>query len=229
MTAKEVLAELESLGTAQNRKIYARHGSCSEDHIFGVSYANLYALRKKIKIDHALAQQLWDSGWYEAQVMACFIADPQQTDAALLDKWASEMPDQGVADAFGGLAVNTETGPAQALKWVKSKAEFVQRCGWNTLGEAMKAGKDGLSLKQLQGLLSHIEKNIHKAPNRAKEGMNYALIALGVYKPEIREEVLAACVRIGPVDIDHGKTGCKTPDAEGYILKTINRGRKPPF
>ncbi len=38
MTAEQVLAELESMGTAQNRKVYARHGVGRE--MYGVSYAN---------------------------------------------------------------------------------------------------------------------------------------------------------------------------------------------
>jgi len=46
MTFAEVMKQLESMGTAQNRKIYARHG-VPADKMFGVSYANLYALQKK--------------------------------------------------------------------------------------------------------------------------------------------------------------------------------------
>lgn len=53
MTLQETLRELKSLGTEQNRKLYARHGVTNE--MFGVSYANLDKLKKKIKMDHALA------------------------------------------------------------------------------------------------------------------------------------------------------------------------------
>ncbi len=49
MTAEQVLAELESMGTAQNRKVYARHGVTRE--MYGVSYANQGKLKKKVRID----------------------------------------------------------------------------------------------------------------------------------------------------------------------------------
>ncbi|MCY4422680.1 MAG: DNA alkylation repair protein, partial [Acidimicrobiaceae bacterium] len=54
-----VMAELEAAGTAQNRKVYARHGAA--EPMFGVSYADLGKIAKPIKTDHHLAQQLWDS------------------------------------------------------------------------------------------------------------------------------------------------------------------------
>ena len=68
MTAREVLAELEALGTEQNRKIYRRHSS--GERIYGVSFANLGKLQKRIKRDHALAMDLWASGYFEARVLA---------------------------------------------------------------------------------------------------------------------------------------------------------------
>jgi 3-methyladenine DNA glycosylase AlkD len=68
MTEKEILAELRSLGTEQNRKIYSRHGVQGE--MFGVSYANLEKLRKKIKTDHMLAGQLWAAGNHDARILA---------------------------------------------------------------------------------------------------------------------------------------------------------------
>jgi len=48
------------MGTAQNKKVYARYGA--GENIFGVSFANLKILTKKIKKDHALAVRLWESG-----------------------------------------------------------------------------------------------------------------------------------------------------------------------
>ena len=56
MTVAETMLEREALGTAQNRKIYRRHGAGG--NLFGVSFANLNALKKGLKTDHALALAL---------------------------------------------------------------------------------------------------------------------------------------------------------------------------
>ena len=54
--------------------------------------------------------------------------------------------------------------------------------------------------------------------------MNGALISIGVFKPGLRKKAIAAANRIGKVDVDHGETSCKTPDAIPYIEKAAKRG-----
>jgi hypothetical protein len=67
---------LKSAGTAQNRKIYARHGVL--EPMFGVSTANLTKIKKDAlrlpgprpryeKHAHELALELWESGNHDAR------------------------------------------------------------------------------------------------------------------------------------------------------------------
>ncbi len=49
--------------------------------------------------------------------------------------------------------------------------------------------------------------------------MNCALIAIGRRTPRLRRAATAAAKRIGPVEVNHGATGCKTPDAVAAIAK----------
>jgi hypothetical protein len=52
--------------------------------------------------------------------------------------------------------------------------------------------------------------------------MHNALIGIGSYgSKSLRDKAIAAAKRIGKVEIDHGETGCKTPDAVTYINKTV--------
>ena len=60
MNLQQALQQLEELGTAQNRKVYARHGV--NPNMFGVSYANLNKLAKSSKRDHPLALELVGHG-----------------------------------------------------------------------------------------------------------------------------------------------------------------------
>ena len=72
--------------------------------------------------------------------------------------------------------------------------------------------------------INTIEKEIHSSPNRTREAMNYALIAIGTYK--LDKEAISAAIKIGHVEIDHGKTWCKTTDAISYIKKARARLKK---
>ena len=73
MTTDQALAALRKAGTAQNVKVYGRHGVKGD--AFGVSYAELGRLHKTIGTDHGLARALWATGNHDARVLATMIAD----------------------------------------------------------------------------------------------------------------------------------------------------------
>jgi hypothetical protein len=75
-------------------------------------------------------------------------------------------------------------------------------------------------------ILETIESEIHQSPNRARYAMNTALISIGAYRPSLMNEAIAAAKRIGKVEVDHGDTSCRTPDAIEYIKKTVAHLKK---
>ena len=68
-----------------------------------------------------------------------------------------------------------------------------------------------------------IQREIHQRRNWVRSAMNGALIAIGVRNPALEKEALAVAKAVGPVEVAHGETGCKTPDATAYIHKTLAR------
>lgn len=54
--------------------------------------------------------------------------------------------------------------------------------------------------------------------------MSNALIAIGGSMPELQARALEIAAAIGAVEVDHGETGCKTPDAAAYIERMVARG-----
>ena len=56
MNFENIMHELESLGTGQNRKVYSKYGVINK--FFGVSFTHLRNLAKKIKTNHQLALEL---------------------------------------------------------------------------------------------------------------------------------------------------------------------------
>jgi 3-methyladenine DNA glycosylase AlkD len=222
MTKTEALKELKAMGTAQHRKVYARHGV--EEPMFGVSYGNLSTLKKKIKTDHALAEALWDSGNHDARVLATMVADPEQLKATTLDRWVRELDNYVLSDAFSAMAGKSPAGRKKADQWMKAKAEFVAATGWNVCG--MAAAHPELPDAYFEERLKAIEGGISKAKNRVRHSMNQALISIGIRNDKLRKRATAAAKRIGKVHVDHGETGCKTPDAVAYIEKTVAYRKK---
>ncbi len=72
-------------------------------------------------------------------------------------------------------------------------------------------------------LLDIIRDEIHLRKNRVRDAMNSALIAIGVRNSKLREKAFSVAAAIGTVEVDHGETSCKTPDAADYIRRTLAR------
>ena len=213
-----VMAELEAAGTAQNRKVYARHGAA--EPMFGVSYAELGKIAKRIKTDHALAQQLWDTGNHDARVLALRIADPAALDESLARRWLRDVDNYILAEGLGGLCAQTPHARALSDAWRDDPSEWPASVGWFIV---MCTAEDPevWSVEELRGLLEQIEAEIAVRPNRVRHEMNGAMIVMALRNGNLRRSVLAAAAQIGPVKVDHGQTGCKTPAVAPYVERTL--------
>jgi len=222
MNLAETLAQLEQMGTETNRRIYRNHGA--HDPLYGVSTANLKALFKAIKKDHALAQQLWDTGNYDAQILATMIADSRQMSNDSIDTWATVITSYGLADYFADLVFKTPFAEEKARQWRDSDNEWIGRTGWHLIAKlaADKTRPDG----EFESYLPVIEGEIHTRLNRTRQAMLNTLIAIGGRGGEIMDKTIASATRIGPIEIDHGNTGCETPDAIPYMRKVAARSEQ---
>ena len=209
-----VLATLEELGTAQNRKVYARHGV--GEPMFGVSFAHLRKLGKKLRHDHGLARALWASGNHDARVLALAVADPVETHRDEIEMWAGEVDNYVLIDEFAAFVAATPHFGACADDWTDRDGEWVASAGWSLVAQQA-LRDDGLPDEYFDGRLRTIEARIGGAANRVRHCMNGALIAIGGRNEALRERATATAGRIGPVVVDHGETSCKTPEAVGYI------------
>jgi len=222
MTAQEVLQELETLGSEQTRKTYRRHGV--GDNVYGVSYAALGALKKRIKSNHPLAVQLWASGNHDARILATMIADPAQMEEALLEAWAHDLGNYVVTGALADLAGASPTARACMERWTTADEEWVGSAGWHLLAR-LALTNPALPDAYFAPYLARIERDIHTQKNRVRYAMNSALIAIGQRNDALAQAALATAATIGRVHVDHGLTSCKTPDAATSIHRARARQR----
>ncbi|MBX3359583.1 MAG: DNA alkylation repair protein [Phycisphaeraceae bacterium] len=216
MTLQDAMSALEKAGSAQTRKTYARHGVA--DPMFGVSFATLKTLRKRIGVDQELAESLWDTGNFDARNLAAKIADPASISSRELDRWAATPIARNWAGYVGYLAAESPHARAKADKWLAASNESTRSAAWSLVG-AMAMIDESTAESWFAERLAQIEKSIHSAPNAHRYLMNQALISIGCRSATLRKAALAAAKRIGTVDVDHGDTDCKTPDAAAYIEK----------
>jgi 3-methyladenine DNA glycosylase AlkD len=220
MTAAQILSELDSLGTEQNRKVYAKHGA--PENCYGVSFANLEKLRKRIGKNHAVAQQLWFTGNFDACNLATMVAEPAAMTASDLNAWM-RVNHNATCDLFARNVVAKSAFAIEMLEeWATSADEQVAAAAFATLSVVAMENRT-LPDEYFAAWLDRIESSIHSAQNRVRHSMNNAVIAIGGRTAGLQKSALAAAGRIGKVEVDHGDTACKTPDAAAYIRKTAAR------
>lgn len=222
MSFDDAMRALEKSGSAQTRKTYARHGA--PEPMFGVSFAALKTLYKRIKVDQELAEALWETGNFDARNLALKIADPASISSRELDRWAASPTAPMCGSYVAYLAAESPHGPAKAEKWLAASDETTRSAGWSLVG-ALAMIDESIADAWFAQRLAQIEREIHSAPNAHRSHMNQAVIAIGCRNAAFRKLALAAAKRIGKVEVDHGDTDCKTPDAAEYIEKCWARAK----
>jgi 3-methyladenine DNA glycosylase AlkD len=216
MSLADTMTALEQAGSAQTRKTYSRHGAT--EPMFGVSFATLKSLVKRIKVDHELALALWDTDNFDARNLALKVADPAQMTATVLDRWANTNIARMCHSYVAYLAAEGPHARSRAETWLAAPQEAMRCTGWMLVG-AIAMLDETMPDAWFADRLSAIERTIHSAPNEERDAMNRAVISIGCHSAALRKSATDAAKRIGNVEIDYGDTSCKTPYAADYIEK----------
>ncbi len=218
MTVKEVLDQLHALSDPRAVKNWEKLGNDPKIYI-GVGLTKLKTFAKKIKKNQALSLELWKTGYHDARVLACLIADPLEVTEAQIDEWMKHIQNTELGDQIAAYVVGGGPFAMKKMKqWTKSKDEWTKRTGY-MLVSGMAGNPQILSDEDLEKILQTIEKEIHRSPNYARDGMNWALIKIGYRSLELNKLAIEAAERIGPVQVDYGDTSCKLPDAITYLKR----------
>jgi 3-methyladenine DNA glycosylase AlkD len=217
LTLAATMSALEKAGSAQTRKTYTRHGAA--EPMFGVRFATLKTLFKRIGVDHELALALWNTGNFDARNLAVKIADPAQMSPSDLDRWAKAPSVLGCGAYVAHLAAEGPHARSRSDAWLAAPDETRRCAGWSLVG-AMAMRDENTPDAWFAQRLKEIEKSIQASPNAQRAAMLHALIAIGLHSAALRKSVTAAAKRIGKVQIDHGDTACKTPEVVPTLEKT---------
>ncbi len=219
---ESVLRTLRAKGKPKTAAIYQKHGVRAET--YGVSFSDLGQLARVLKVDHAIALGLWDSGVHDARVLATMVGDPERMTPAAAERWLSTCRDHVIHDAFSSFVGRMPGAIELAERWSAREEEWPAAAGWNVY--AVLANRNALPTDLARRLLRRIRKDLGNAQNRVRHSMNNALIAIGGGSAELTQAALDTARAIGPVEVDHGQTGCKTPPAAPYIERMLARKRK---
>jgi 3-methyladenine DNA glycosylase AlkD len=199
MTAPEVLAWLERRGTKRNRDAMARYAIVAP-RAYGVSVGDLRSLGRQLGTDHALAQALWKTGWYEARMLTAFVADPARVTPAQMDRWTRDFDNWAICDHLCfHLYDRTPHAWKKIDDWGGRKEEFVKRAAFALLASVALHDKSAPDAP-FKNALKLIERAARDERNFVKKGVSWALRSVGERSEDLYDATLASARRLAESD-----------------------------
>ncbi len=224
MSRDEVLAFLKERGNETAKITLMKHGA--REPLFGTRIGDMKPLAKKIKRDHPLALDLYETGNSDAMYFAGLIADETQVTKQQLQHWVDQAYWYLLSECtVAWVAAESPYGFELAREWISVRDEMIACAGWSTFSSLLAIRtNDEFDLPELKHLLETIEHTIHEERNRVRYVMNQFVISVGAAVPELTDRCKQIGERIGAVHVDMGDTACKVPRIKPYIEKIESRG-----
>lgn len=190
-----MLAWLKRHGTKRNRDGMARY-AITAPKVFGVSMATLQELARELGRDHALAEALWQTGWYEARMLTAFVDEPARVTAAQMDRWARDFDNWAICDTLCfKLFDRTPHAWRKIHQWSTRREEFVKRAAFALLASVALHDKQGPDEPFLESL-ALIERAAEDDRNFVKKGVSWALRAVGRRNQALNTAAIATARRL---------------------------------
>jgi 3-methyladenine DNA glycosylase AlkD len=196
--AERVVKELRAAGTAENRTGMARYGIAGD--VAGVSLAAMKPIQKRYRRDHAFAAALWQTGLYEARILACSLDEPGKVTQSQMDAWAGEFDNWALCDgACLHLFVDTPFVESKIEKWAKDRREFVRRAAFSLIA-CYTVHRKEVPDDRFAGFLDLVERCATDERNGVKKAVNWALRQIGKRSKALHRPALALAKRLAASD-----------------------------
>ena len=193
---QEVLAWLERRGRKRIREDMAPRYGVHTDKAFGVPMATIQALAKRLGRNHELAAALWDTGWYEARLVASFVDEPARVTSAQMDRWCRDFDNWGVCDTVCfHLFDRTPHAFPKVDQWSKGHHEFVKRAAFALLA-CLALHDEGADDEAFARRLPLVERAASDERNFVKKSVSWALRAIGRRNRTLNAAAVAVAERL---------------------------------
>ena len=191
----DVVTRLRKLGSKSVRDGMLRYGIPNEN-AFGISVGKIQKLGKELGRNHELALALWETGFYEARMLAAFVDDPKLVTPAQMDRWCKDFDNWGIVDTVCfKLFDETPHAWKKVEQWSKRSDEFQRRAGYALLACLGVHDKQAGNEKFI-ACLPLIEKAATDERNFVKKGVNWALRGIGKRNPKLSAAAIDVAQRL---------------------------------
>ena len=198
-TVEEIIKHLKSLGLPENVAGMERFG-IKTTKAFGIPTPVLKRFAREVKKSandrHILAQELWETGIYDARAIAFLIDDPKRVTRKQMESWVKDFDNWATVDGTCCyLFCRTPFAYEKAVAWSGKKPEFIKRAGFSLMAYLAVHDKSAPDEK-LESFLPIIESASDDDRNFVKKAVNWALRQIGKRSMNLNESAIDAAKRI---------------------------------
>ncbi len=166
------------------------------ESLIGLSTPEIRKIARHIGRDQPLAEALWETGVYDARILASLITDPALLRIAVMDRWARDFDSWSVCDACCCNAFDRSPHAwKQIAKWAKSDAEFVRRAAFATIA-ALAVHDKKADDQVFLAALPLLERYAFDERNFVKKAVNWALRNIGKRNAALLSAAIGCAERI---------------------------------
>lgn len=189
-TVKSIIDQITVLANVKRKAMYLKQGV--KEEIIGVNLGDLRKLADRIKVNHALALELWNTNIYEARVVACMIFESLMLDENTIEQLILSTDSGPVIDEFSFQIFDDLSNQLELYdKWIKERNHKLKRAAWNM---AIVMNHDNkLTDDKIRDILNYIEANLADANEMFQFAMNRCLCEIGIRHDSFTQQ----CISIG--------------------------------
>jgi|SRR5271167_3070360 len=190
-----IVSELQRLGSPRHLAGLAHFGIQSKI-CYGIAQPKLDALAKKIERSHALALELWETGIYEARILAGMLDIPEEVTAKQMDAWVLDFDNWATCDGtcchlFAFAAPAWE----KAFAWTERQEEFQKRAGFALAAYLAYRDKSAADAEFVR-FLKVIAREAGDTRNFVRKAVNWALRNIGKRNARLNRAAIATAARL---------------------------------
>jgi 3-methyladenine DNA glycosylase AlkD len=189
-TLDAALAALRALADPAVRAGLPRYGIPNARAI-GVRMADIQALAKTLGRHPPLAEALWETGIYEARLLAAFVAEPRALPPATVERWLLDLDSWAICDTLCfHLFDRAPEAWDHVVAWASRPEEFVRRAAFALLAALALHDKTSPEARFL-ATFPRIQAAADDPRDLVKKGVSWALRSIGHRSPGLHAEALA--------------------------------------
>ena len=188
----EVLALLADRASAVRREQMGTRYGIHTPHALGVAMREMKAVARQLGASHELAAALWDSGLYEARMVASMVDEPSRVTSSQMDRWCADFDNWAICDTVCFNLFDRAPGAwDKVTPWAGRPETFVKRGAFALLWSLALHDKHAADDRFAEALELLVRESSDERPMVTK-AISMALKAVGKRNAALRAMALDA-------------------------------------